>query len=409
MTSRIKTPLEPLATAIAKPEGAAKPEAPAVRITGLSKHFGGVVALHHLDLDLGAGEFVTMLGPSGCGKSTTLRIIAGLERATAGRVELFGQPMVDVSKHLHVPPHRRALSMVFQSYALWPHMTVMQNVIFPLKKRGRDQSGNSSSAADAELALRALERVQCAHLRDRYPGEMSGGQQQRVALARAIVNEPRLVLLDEPLSNLDASLRKELRVQLRRLQEDVGFAAIYVTHDQTEALAMSDRIVLMNHGVVEQIAQPRQLFDSPRTTFAASFIGDHNLLCGIVTGRANGRFKVETQIGPITARPTHEGLNCQTGARVVVAIRADRISVRATDQEETQPGVGTVLSTAYGGTHDDTVVEADVVDGSPKELITVRDYSGAARVGRGDRVTFQVLGEPALTEVIEHEQGGGSR
>jgi iron(III) transport system ATP-binding protein len=378
---------------------------PAVRIEGLSKRFGDVVALRSLDLELGAGEFVTMLGPSGCGKSTTLRIIAGLERATSGRVELFGQPIVEVDKQVHMPPNRRELSMVFQTYALWPHMTVLQNVMFPLKKRARGGPGHSRGAqlTDAELAMRALERVQCGHLSKRYPGEMSGGQQQRVALARAIVNEPRLVLLDEPLSNLDASLRKDLRLELRRLQEDIGFAALYVTHDQTEALAMSDRIVLMRDGRVEQIAQPKQLFDWPHTTFAASFIGDHNILRGTVTGRTGDLVQVGTPVGPVTARPTDDGLDCRVGDISVVAIRTDRIALRVVDQDRDADqghSVGTVLSIAYGGVHVDVVVEITADDAGQPRVITARDYSGLLNVERGDRVTFDVLGQPALTEIV---------
>jgi iron(III) transport system ATP-binding protein len=383
---------------------AAAPDAPAVRITGLAKQFGEFLAVRGLDLELAAGEFVTMLGPSGCGKTTTLRIIAGLERATAGWVELFGQPIVDVDKQLYVPPNRRELSMVFQSYALWPHMTVLQNVVYPLKKRRREVPGRlrGNTATDADLAMRALERVQCAHLRDRYPGEMSGGQQQRVALARAIVNSPRLVLLDEPLSNLDASLRRDMRLELRHLQEDIGFAALYVTHDQTEALGMSDRIVLMRDGQVEQIAEPQRTFDWPRTTFAASFIGDHNIVRGTVTGRADGLVKVETPLGPVTARPTGAHLDPADGATAVVAIRTDRIALHPLGPDQHDgPAIaaGTVMSTAYGGVHVDVVVQTDQEgDGQPRG-VTVRDFSGALSVSRGDRVAFEVLGQPALTEV----------
>ena len=367
---------------------------PAVRVENLHKSYGDVEAVRGFELTLAQGEFVTLLGPSGCGKSTTLRVIAGLEAATKGRIELFGVPVVDSASGLNVAPYRRDLGMVFQSYALWPHMTALQNVMFPLRNKrvkGRARPGGDESA---ELARAALERVQCGQLVDRYPAEMSGGQQQRVALARAIVHKPPLVLLDEPLSNLDANLRRDLRVELRALQEDIGFAALYVTHDQAEALAMSDRIVLMRDGEIEQLDPPRRLFETPGTPYAAGFVGDHNLLRGPIT-EVTDRYRavVRTAIGPLPVRASLPSVIPEAGATGVVAVRTDRIQLTAES-----PGgsgeAGVVLGSAYSGAYVDFVVQPD--DGTS---ITVRDFTASAEFSRGDRVSFQVAGDAVLTSV----------
>ena len=241
-------------------------------LVGLGKSYGRVPAVEDVSLSLRSGEFVSLLGPSGCGKTTTLRMLAGFMKPTAGRIEVNG---VTISSPTSVvPPERRGMSMIFQSYAIWPNMTVGQNVAFGLKLR------KISSADVTERVNRILDTVQLRHLKDRYPAELSGGQQQRVALARAIVIEPEVLLLDEPLSNLDANLREEMRSEIRRLHDAFKITTVYVTHDQSEAMVTSDRIVVMNRGRIEQVDDPVSLYRRPKTRFVAGFIGRTNLLDG---------------------------------------------------------------------------------------------------------------------------------
>jgi iron(III) transport system ATP-binding protein len=241
-------------------------------LIGLGKSFGATVAVTDVSLSLRPGEFVSLLGPSGCGKTTTLRMIAGFMKPTAGRIEVNGVTVS--SPNSVVAPERRGMSMIFQSYAIWPNMTVGQNVAFGLKLR------KISSAEVTERVNRILDTVQLRHLKDRYPAELSGGQQQRVALARAIVIEPEVLLLDEPLSNLDANLREEMRSEIRRLHDAFKITTVYVTHDQSEAMVTSDRIVVMNRGRIEQVDDPVSLYRRPKTRFVAGFIGRTNLLDG---------------------------------------------------------------------------------------------------------------------------------
>jgi iron(III) transport system ATP-binding protein len=241
-------------------------------LIGLGKNFGSVPAVSDVSLSLEPGEFVSLLGPSGCGKTTTLRMIAGFMKPTTGRIEVNGR--VVSSPGSVVAPERRGMSMIFQSYAIWPNMTVGQNVAFGLKLR------KISAAEVAERVNRILDTVQLRHLKDRYPAELSGGQQQRVALARAIVIEPEVLLLDEPLSNLDANLREEMRSEIRRLHDAFRITTVYVTHDQAEAMVTSDRIVVMNLGRIEQVDDPVSLYRRPKTRFVAGFIGRTNLLDG---------------------------------------------------------------------------------------------------------------------------------
>jgi iron(III) transport system ATP-binding protein len=241
-------------------------------LVGLGKNFGSVPAVIDVSLSLRPGEFVSLLGPSGCGKTTTLRMIAGFMKPTAGRIEVNGVTVSSPSSV--VAPERRGMSMIFQSYAIWPNMTVGQNVAFGLKLR------RISAAEVTERVNRILDTVQLRHLKDRYPAELSGGQQQRVALARAIVIEPEVLLLDEPLSNLDANLREEMRSEIRRLHDAFRITTVYVTHDQSEAMVTSDRIVVMNHGRIEQVDDPVSMYRRPRTRFVAGFIGRTNLLDG---------------------------------------------------------------------------------------------------------------------------------
>jgi iron(III) transport system ATP-binding protein len=226
-----------------------------------------VTAIHRIDLTIEPGELVVLLGPSGCGKTTTLRCLAGLESATGGRI-LFGDNAVfDADAHIDVPPNRRNIGMVFQSYALWPHKTVRQNIAYPLQVRGMT-TALKEGWVEAAAAL-----VDCGHLLDRYPGQLSGGQQQRVALARGIVARPELVLFDEPLSNLDALLRTQVRKELHELHKRLGFTGVYVTHDQTEAFAIGDRLAVMRDGLVEQVGPPEEIYAMPVSEYAANFVG----------------------------------------------------------------------------------------------------------------------------------------
>ena len=245
-------------------------------LTNLGKSFGATQAVHDISLTLQEGEFVSLLGPSGCGKTTTLRMIAGFISPTAGSIEMNGETLSAPGRV--VAPEKRGMSMIFQSYAIWPNMTVGQNVAFGLKLR-RLPSAELRTRLD-----RILDVVQLGHLKNRYPAELSGGQQQRVALARAIVIEPEVLLLDEPLSNLDANLREEMRSEIRRLHDAFRITTVYVTHDQAEAMVTSDRIVVMNHGRIEQVDDPVSLYNRPRTRFVAGFIGRTNFLDGTVDG-----------------------------------------------------------------------------------------------------------------------------
>ena len=241
-------------------------------LKNLGMAYGRVVAVDDVNLTLIPGEFVSLLGPSGCGKTTTLRMIAGFMKPTGGRIELDGA--VISSPEAVVPPEHRRMSMIFQSYAIWPNMTVGENVAFGLKLR-------KLSAADISRRLdKILGVVQLGALKDRYPSELSGGQQQRVALARAMVIEPEVLLLDEPLSNLDANLREEMRSEIRRLHDEFHITTVYVTHDQSEAMAVSDRIAVMNKGRIEQVDAPYELYARPRTEFVAGFIGRTNFITG---------------------------------------------------------------------------------------------------------------------------------
>ncbi len=292
---------------------------PILAVEGLTKIFGAAAATGPRVLDgvsfaVAPGEFFTLLGPSGCGKTTTLQCIAGLENPGGGRILMGGAPVFDAASGQAVPAHQRDLGMVFQSYAIWPHMTVFDNVAFPLLHGPRP-------CPKAEIAPRvhqALERVQLAHLAMRAAPQLSGGQQQRVALARALVHAPRLLLLDEPLSNLDAQLRDTMRTELRALVKSLGIATIFVTHDQVEAMSMSDRVALMRAGQVVQVGTPREIYLRPNSAFTASFLGHSNLIAGTV--RAPGR--VETALGVLQV----DTAACAAGMAVSVVARPPAIT-----------------------------------------------------------------------------------
>jgi ABC-type Fe3+/spermidine/putrescine transport system ATPase subunit len=264
---------------------------PKLALRGIGRRYGDADAVRDITLALSAGEFVSLLGPSGCGKTTTLRMIAGFIKPTTGTIELDGKILS--SPDISTPPERRNMSMIFQSYAVWPHMTVADNVAFGLKLR------RLPTSTIREKVDRMLDTVRLRSLADRYPGELSGGQQQRVALARAMVVEPGVLLLDEPLSNLDASLREEMRFEIRRLHDAFHITTVYVTHDQAEAMVTSDRIAVMNHGRVEQVDTPYAIYNQPATRFVAGFIGRTNLLEGECE---NGTFRCDgLVIAPLQA------------------------------------------------------------------------------------------------------------
>ena len=286
-----------------------------VLLTGLEKRFDRVNAVDGVSLDIRSGEFLTLLGPSGSGKTTTLMMIAGFETPTAGDIA------IDVKSVVAMPPYRRNIGMVFQNYALFPHLTVADNIGFPLKQRG------VTKAERARLVAEALELVHLPGYGARYPRQLSGGQQQRVAVARAIVFKPRLLLMDEPLGALDKQLRENLQLEMRRLHADLGITFIYVTHEQEEALTMSDRIAVMNDGKVAQVGRPEDLYDRPTSRFVAGFIGESNFLPAIVRGIEDDVVVAECEGAIIRAVSPSRDSSSQLGAgeKVVLTTRPERL------------------------------------------------------------------------------------
>jgi spermidine/putrescine transport system ATP-binding protein len=313
---------------------------PCVVLDSVTKRFGELTAVDAIDLDIAEGEFFTMLGPSGCGKTTTLRMIAGFEEVTAG-----GLAIDDVDMQ-GIPPHKRPTNTVFQSYALFPHLSVKENVAFGLRRKGVDKR-------ETDRRVRAeLERVGLAAEANRRPAQLSGGMQQRVALARALVNLPRVLLLDEPLGALDLKLRKGLQVELKKIQREVGITFVYVTHDQEEALTMSDRIAVMNKGRIEQIGDPGDVYDRPTTTFVAGFIGVSNLMPGTVR-KSGAQGEVELDSG-VQVSTQVDGFN--PGDRCHAVVRPEKLMIDSKDGE--QPTVeGMVESSLYLGTSTQLIVQ----------------------------------------------------
>jgi spermidine/putrescine transport system ATP-binding protein len=296
-----------------------------VTLRGVTKRFDEFVAVDRLDLDVRNGEFLALLGPSGCGKTTTLRMIAGFEEPTEGELEIDGAPVVGV------PPNRRQVNTVFQAYALFPHMTVLDNVAYGLKQRKVARKERYAKAAEA-LALVHLEGREQAR-----PNQLSGGMQQRVALARALVLEPKVLLLDEPLGALDQKLRKAMQIELKRIQSEVGITFVFVTHDQEEAMAMADRIAVMNEGRIEQLAVPSELYDAPATPFVADFIGDMSLLTGTLAGDGvalpgGGRVSLGRRL-----------VEASNGAAVTVGLRPEGAVLRARGSADVQATVVTAM------------------------------------------------------------------
>jgi spermidine/putrescine transport system ATP-binding protein len=285
----------------------------AVELSGVTKSFGVFVAVDDLTLEIYEGEFFSLLGPSGCGKTTTLRMIAGFEEPTEGMISVDGEPVRGV------PPYRRPVNTVFQSYAIFPHLNVFDNVAFGLRRSGvkGEELRNRVTEACAMVQLEGFEK--------RRPTELSGGQQQRVALARALVNRPKVLLLDEPLGALDLKLRKEMQLELKSLQHEVGITFVYVTHDQEEALTMSDRIAVMNEGRVQQVADPATLYELPKNHFVASFIGQTNVFSGTVESVNADRVTLHTRAGASIEAVTPEGYVVETGAEAQAAVRPEKV------------------------------------------------------------------------------------
>ena len=326
-------------------ERSGDPGQPTVRLEQVTKRFDDFAAVRDVELEIGQGEFFTLLGPSGCGKTTTLRMIAGFEQPTVGRVQIEGADVAGL------PPHKRPTNTVFQSYALFPHMTVAENIGYGLKRKRVDRSEIESRVA-AEL-----ERVGLAERENQRPAQLSGGMQQRVALARALVNLPKVLLLDEPLGALDLKLRKGLQLELKRIQRDVGITFVYVTHDQEEALTMSDRIAVMNQGRVEQCDTPEEIYERPATTFVAGFIGVSNLMPGEVV-RSNGAgSRVRLDAGVEIEAPT-DGIASGERCHAVVRPEKLRLDPREASAPSGWPSVdGMVESSVYLGTATQIVVK----------------------------------------------------
>jgi iron(III) transport system ATP-binding protein len=289
---------------------------------GQGEHRRRVFAVDDISLEVKEGELFTLLGPSGCGKTTTLRSIAGLETPDSGEIEVGGRTFFSSERRVRVPANERGLGMVFQSYAIWPHMNVYKNAALPLEVLPRNK--RPSRKEIRARVERVLAVVKLDQLASRQATDLSGGQQQRLALARALVMEPQLMLLDEPLSNLDAKLRDDMRFELKRLQRELGITSVYVTHDQVEALALSNRVAVIRDGKIEQVGHPREVYEHPQSRFVADFIGTSNFLDGVVRDRTAGVYRVETPDGVLSVRSDRE---FAVGAEVLVSARPEHIEL----------------------------------------------------------------------------------
>lgn len=332
----------------------------AIRAESIVKDFGEVRALNGVSIGIEPGELFFLLGGSGCGKTTLLRCIAGLERPNSGRILFDGQDVSDL------PTHKREAAMVFQSYALWPHMTVGQNIAFGLEERKVPKHEID------ERVHEALKMVKMPGFEDRGIDQMSGGQQQRVSLARALVVKPKCLLLDEPLSNLDAQLRLEMRSEIRRIVKENGLTGVYVTHDQAEALSMADRMAVMDNGHIEQVGTPEEIYRNPASCYVAAFIGETNLLKGRVTAAdGKGMVTLQTDAGEFTGRLAHRRWTPREGEHAVASIRPEAIGIREVE-EDTQ---GEVLETIYLGdviqyrVQTLTGVEVQVSEMNPRKVL----------------------------------------
>jgi iron(III) transport system ATP-binding protein len=324
-----------------------------VELRGLTKRYGAAAVVDNVTLHIAHGQLVCLLGPSGCGKTTTLRLIAGFVEPTAGEIAVGDRIVSSPARTL--PPEQRNMSMIFQSYALWPHMTVMENVAYGLTLRRLDR------ATVANKVAAILGTTKLSALADRYPGELSGGQQQRVSLARALIVEPQTLLLDEPLSNLDANLREEMRFEIRRLHDEYRYTTVYVTHDQSEAMTTADLIAVMNVGKIEQLGPPEDIYDRPRSEFVARFIGSSN----IVKGKAIAEDRI--MLAGVPVRCVGEKLN--VGGDAAVSIRQHGIRVLTTQPSETENVLpATMTRNVFLGSTRDYMVE--IADGTQIRAVT---------------------------------------
>ncbi|MBO1075089.1 ABC transporter ATP-binding protein [Roseomonas marmotae] len=351
-----------------------------VRFEGVRKAYGGAAggyAVQHLDLDVFRGELLTLLGPSGSGKTTTLMMLAGFEQPTEGRILLAGQ---DIAR---LPPHKRGIGVVFQSYALFPHMSVAENVAFPLEVRGVSRADRAARVA------RALSAVRLEGYGDRRPAQLSGGQQQRVALARALVFEPPIVLLDEPLGALDKALREEMQFEIRDIHQRLGVTMMYVTHDQQEALTLSDRIAVFEGGLIRQLAPPRAIYDNPASAFVAGFVGENNRLPGKVLAREDGEARIALDCGPEVMARAAEAL--PAGSRCIVTIRPERVAVAAVAAAELGEGAMPAMlrEAIFQGDH----VRLKLALGDGGEVLAKRPVGGGA------------LPEPGTVAAVAWEPG----
>jgi spermidine/putrescine ABC transporter ATP-binding subunit len=344
-----------------------------IELQNITKRFGdSVVAVNDVSLQIDRGEFLTLLGPSGCGKTTTLRMIAGLETVTSGRILLNDQ---DVT---YTPPYARDTNMMFQDYALFPHMTIEDNIAFGLKMRrvGRDER--------RKKAQEMLEFVQLPHLAKRKPNQLSGGQRQRIAMARSLILQPAVLLLDEPLGALDAELRRQMQVELKRIQRQIGVTFIYVTHDQEEALTMSDRIVVMQDGAVEQIGPPREIYEQPRTTFVARFIGQCNFREGPVVERNDVSIVIDDPVfGRIRAKADKALKNNSQNQTITVAVRPEKIKLGVEAEQCLNQGHGTLKDKAYKGSLVQYIIEVGSNDEIIIEVHNGLDFPAGSQVQLG--------------------------
>jgi iron(III) transport system ATP-binding protein len=372
-----------------------------LNVTGLCTEYvdengKAIRAAQDITFDVPAGKLFTLLGPSGCGKTTTLRSIAGLEKPRSGEISVGGALIYSAQKKVFIPPNRRGLGMVFQSYAIWPHMTVFENAAFPLqvgKKR-------SSRKQIEERVLRVLKVVSLEDMADREATKLSGGQQQRLALARALVMEPPVLLLDEPLSNLDAKLRERMRFELKRLQRELGITTVYVTHDQSEALALSHSIAVMNRGQIQQTGAPREIYERPGNQFVADFIGSTNFLRATVKG-ADGTaelYHVASEVGELSVRAVDA---LEPGMKVVISVRPEDIRL-----SESRPASG---PNVLEGTVDTKVFLGESVDFQVKvkdrALLSRAHPSLGTRVGHPIYLSLDPEKCVALKETAEWQPG----
>lgn len=363
-------------------------------LRNVAKHYHATQAVHDIDLGIDAGEFVSIVGPSGSGKTTLLTMIAGFEQPSSGAIFVAGRDVTGL------PPHRRNIGMVFQKYALFPHMTVRQNLAFPLKMRRLAKGRDAQARVDAMLDL-----VQMGDLHGRYPHQLSGGQQQRVAVARALIFDPPVILMDEPLGALDKKLREAMQFEIKRIQERIGATVVYVTHDQHEALTMSDRVCVMHQGRLEQVGRPAELYDNPGNAFVADFIGTVNFVPGTVCG-ADGSGTV-VSIGEtacvIVDRPDSAAHSSQvTGSAVRIAVRPEHVSLRPVSAAGTRDIFGTIEAIVFSGAVKTALVRLDAVPGLVLRATLQPAFSPLPEKGGKVAIGFR----PGSLKLFAPDEGG---